>query len=183
MKFFFILIFSFLLLNSCGIYRPTDARVISPNADERIKKNIEEGRGFTLGGALNKGGGNFLFASSNPMWRASLEKLSFLPLTVVDYSGGMIITDWYSDNSENEIKISVRFLSNEIRSDALKVIIHKKNCKSYNDCSITEINNSTNNEIRLAILKRAAEIEKRDLVLKKKEVGERRIKTDEPGAR
>ena len=183
MKFFFILIFSFLLLNSCGIYRPTDARVISPNADERVKKNIEEGRGFTLGGALKKGGGNFLFASSNPMWRASLEKLTFVPLNVVDYSGGVIITDWYSDNSENEIKITVRFLSNEIRADALKIIIHKKNCKSFNDCTITEINNSTNSEIRLAILKKAAEIEKSDLALKKEEIGERRIKTDEPGAR
>ena len=183
MKFFLIIIFSFLLLNSCGIYRPTDARKVSPDANKRIKKNIEEGRGFRLGGIGNKGGGNFLFASSNPMWRASLEKLAFVPLNVVDYSGGIIITDWYSDNSENEIKITVRFLSNEIRSDALKVIIHKKNCKSFNDCSITEINNSTNNQIRLAILKKAAEIEKSDLALKKEEVGEYRTREDEPGAR
>ena len=178
MRFILIIIFSALLLNSCGIYRPTDARVISPNADERIKKNIEEGKGFSLGGALNKGGGNFLFASSNPMWRASLDKLDFVPLNVVDYSGGVIITDWYSDNSEDEIKITIRFLSNEIRSDSLKVIIHSKNCVSFNNCTISEIKNSTNNEIRLAILKKAAEIEKNDLVLKKKDIGEYRIKTD-----
>ena len=120
----------------------------------------------------NKGNGNFLFASSNPLWRASLEKLSFVPLNVVDYSGGVIITDWYSDNTENEIKITVRFLSNEIRSDALKVIIHNKNCESFNNCSITEISNSTNNEIRLAILKKAAEIEKSDIALNKEKVGE-----------
>ena len=178
MRFILIIILSISLLNSCGIYRPTDARVISPNADERIKKNIEEGRGFRLSKALNQGGGNFLFASSNPMWRASLDKLAFVPFNVVDYSGGVIITDWYSDNSEDEIKITVRFLSNEIRSDSLKVIIHKKNCKSYNNCSITEINNSTNNEIRLAILKKAAEIEKNDMALKKEKIGEYRIKTD-----
>ena len=172
------------MLNSCGIYRPTDARVISPDADKRIKKNIEEGRGFSLGATLGKkNSGNFLFASSNPMWRASLDKLAFVPFNVVDYSGGIIITDWYSDNSENEIKITVRFLSNEIRSDALKVIIHKKNCKSFNDCTITEINNSTNNEIRLAILRKAAEIEKSDLALKKEEIGEYRTREDEPGAR
>ena len=178
MRFILIIILSISLLNSCGIYRPTDARVISPNADERIKKNIEEGRGFRLSKALNQEGGNFLFASSNPMWRASLDKLAFVPLNVVDYSGGVIITDWYSDNSEDEIKITVRFLSNEIRSDSLKVIIHKKNCKSYNNCSITEINNSTNNEIRLAILKKAADIEKNDMALKKEKIGEYRIKTD-----
>ena len=184
MKFFFILTLSFLLLNSCGIYRPTDARVISPNADERIKRNIEEGRGFSLGRAMNnRGGGNFLFASSNPMWRASLEKLTFVPLNVVDYSGGVIITDWYSDNTENEIKITVRFLSNEIRADSLKIIIHKKNCKSFNNCTITEIDNSTNSEIRLAILKKAAEIEKNDLALKKEKIGKYRTRSDEPGAR
>ena len=64
------------------------------------------------------------------MWRASLETLDFLPLTTVDYSGGMIITDWYSENNNNNesIKITVRFLSNEIRSDSLKLIVHKKNC-------------------------------------------------------
>jgi len=183
MRFILIIFCSLLLLNSCGIYRPTDARVVSPNADERVKKNIEEGRGFSLGGALKKGEANFLFASSNPMWRASLEKLTFVPLNVVDYSGGVIITDWYSDNTENEIKITVRFLSNEIRADALRVIIHKKNCKSFNNCTITEINNSTNSEIRLAILKKAAEIEKNDLALKKEKIGEYRTRSDEPGAR
>ena len=61
------------------------------------------------------------------MWRASLEILDFLPLTTVDYSGGMIITDWYSENSSNEsIKITVRFLANEVRADSLKIIVHKK---------------------------------------------------------
>lgn len=157
------------------MYRPTDARKISPSASDRVKKNIEEGRGFRLSGLGNNGNGNFLFASSNPMWRATLEKLSFTPLNVVDYSGGVIISDWYSDgNSGDEIKITIRFLSNEIRSDALKVIIHKRNCKTFNNCSISEINNSTNNQISLAILKKAAEIENNDLALKKEKSGEYR---------
>ncbi len=174
MKFFLIIISLIYFLSSCGIYRPTDARVISPNADDRVRKNIEEGRGFRLSTSLGKGNGNFLFASSNPMWRATLDRLSFVPLNVVDYSGGVIITDWYSSNSNDQIKITIRFLANEIRSDALKVIIHKKNCKTLNDCSVTEISNSTNNDIRLAILKKAAEIEKKDMVLKKEKDGEYR---------
>jgi len=97
-----------------------------------------------------------------------------VPLNVVDYSGGVIITDWYSDSSSEEIKITLRFLSNEIRSDAIKVIIHKRNCKSFSNCSIKEINNSTNSEIRLAILKKAAEIEQNDVALKKESSGEYR---------
>ena len=175
MKLFIIFIISIFLLTSCGIYKPTDARKISPNPNERIKKNIEEGRGFRLAGLGANKNGNFLFASSNPMWRAALDKLSFTPLNVVDYGGGVIISDWYSDgNSNDEIKITIRFLSNEIRSDALKVIIHRKNCKTFNNCSINEINNSTNNEISLAILKKAAEIEKNDLAIKNEEIGEYR---------
>ena len=171
MKFFLIILSFIFLLNSCGMYRPTDAREVSPNAKDRVKKNIEEGRGFRLGN-FGKKNSNFMFASSNPMWRASLDKLSFVPLNVVDYSGGVIITDWFSDNTNDEIKITVRFLSNEIRSDALKIIIHKKKCKSFTNCSITEINNSTNNEVRLAILKKAAELEINDKALQKEDEGE-----------
>ena len=153
-----------LFLSSCGIYKYSDARKNPVNANERVKKNMEEGRGFRLG-SLGKKGGDFLFSSSNPMWRASLEKLSFAPLSVVDYGGGVIITDWFSDGGNNEeIKIGVRFLTNEIRSDAIEIIIHKRICKTFNNCKIQNIKNSTNNEIKFAILKKAAEIKKQDLV-------------------
>ena len=102
-----------------------------------------------------------------------MDKLSFSPLSVVDYGGGIIITDWFSEGDSNEeIKIAVRFLSNEIRSDAIKVIIHKKMCESYNNCKISTIENSTNNEIKLAILKQAARIEKKDQAKTKEEIGD-----------
>ena len=162
------LLFCILLINSCGIYKPTDARKVPVNADERVKKNMEEGRGFRLG-SLGKKGGDFLFSSSNPLWRAAMDKLSFAPLSVVDYGGGIIITDWFSDGSSDEqLKISVRFLSNEIRSDAIKIIIHQKKCETFTSCKVIGIENSTNNEIKLAILKQAALLEKEDLVKTRK---------------
>ena len=70
----------------------------------------------------NRGGTNFEFASSNELWRASLDVLDFMPLTSANYSGGIIITDWYSEqgNTEESIKITIRFLSNEVRSDAIR---------------------------------------------------------------
>ena len=167
-----ISLFCIFVLNSCGIYKYSPAKDNPTNADERIKKNMEEGRGFRIAG-LGKKGGDFLFSSSNPMWRASMDKLSFAPLSVVDYGGGIIITDWFSEEDSNEeIKIAVRFLSNEIRSDSLKVIIHKKNCVSYNNCKISTIENSTNNEIKLAILKQAARIQKKDLDKTREETGD-----------
>ena len=158
--FFTILTF---ILNSCGIYRPVDSREIPVNEAERVKKNIEEGRGIKIGGGFKKGG-DFQFASSNPMWRASLETLNFLPLANADYSGGIIISDWYSpDENKNEsIKITIRFLSNEIRPDGLEVILFKKKCQIYENCKVVNSSSNTGNEIKLAIIKRAVEIERID---------------------
>ena len=164
MKKTFSVLITLILLTSCGIYKPSDARKVPVNANERVKKNIEEGRGFRLS-TLTKKGGDFLFASANPMWRATMEKLTFAPLSVVDYGGGVIVTEWFNEgNSDEEIKIAVRFLTNEIRSDAIQVIIHTKKCETFNNCKINKIENSTNTEIKLAILKKAAEIKNQDLI-------------------
>ena len=158
-------------LNSCGIYQPVDARKVSPNADERVKKNLEEGKGFTImGGISGKSGTNYQFASSNPMWRATLEILDFLPLSNVDYSGGIITTDWYNEgtSSEESIKITVRFLSNEIRADGIKVIVHKKNCAIGQSCSIKKIESALEDELQFAILKKASIFAKEDLSKRRK---------------
>ena len=165
-----IFLLSFFFLNSCGLYKKTDSKKIPTNADERIQKNIEEGRGFRLGSLGKNKGGDFQFASSNPLWRATLQKLDFAPLSNVDYAGGVIVTDWFSENDTNEqIKITVRFLTNEIRSDAVNIIIHKKSCNTQNKCKINKIENTLNNEIKFAILKKAAQIQNQDLVIRKKD--------------
>ena len=162
--FYILAAIAFLIsLNSCGIWDPADARKVSPNADERVKKNLEEGRGITLGGAL--GGGsrtNYQFASSNPMWRATLEILDFLPLSNVDYSGGIITTDWYNEGtaSDESIKITIRFLSNEIRADGIKVIVHKKKCNTKQKCTVKKISSALEYELQVAILKKASIFEK-----------------------
>ena len=160
-SFFLILFF----LTSCGgIWDPADARKVPTNAKDRVAKNIKEGRGMKLLGKKNSG--TFQFASSNPMWRASLDVLDFLPLTNASYSGGVIITDWYSDDSsgkKNEaIKISVKFLSNEIRPDAINIKVYKKNCQAFENCKITNSESSLINELKIAILKKASQLDKAD---------------------
>jgi len=146
-------------LTSCGAfkYKKTDARKISTDPEERIKKNLEDGRGFRLFGGENKGGTNYEFASSNELWRATLDTIDFMPLTTANYSGGIIVTDWYSgdQNSNENLKITVRFLTNEIRSDALDLKIFYKNCDSSNRCSIDERKGSLVNELKKEILKKA----------------------------
>ena len=164
-RFFLIVPLALIMLTSCQAIKPkkVDTREVPIKGSDRARKNIEEGGGVSLKNVLNRGGGtNFEFSSSNPMWRASLEILDFLPLSTVDYSGGMIVSDWYTgDSSDEAIKISIRFLSNEIRSDSLKIVVHKKKCSQNQTCKTQLLNNSKiSQELRVTILKKAAELEK-----------------------
>ena len=163
LKFTFILFLSSLLLNSCaGKFPGGDARKFPEDPAKRVAKNIEEGRGFSITEKLKKSGGVFEFASSNELWRASLDIIDFMPLASVNYSGGIIITDWYStDQSSNEsIKISIRFLTNEIRADALSIKVFNKKCLTQLNCVTTEKDGSLILELKEKILKTAAIYEK-----------------------
>ncbi len=175
MKPILYLFFIFVLILQSGCqalkYKKVDAREFPPDPKERVKKNLEEGRGFRLMGSTTKGG-TFDFASSNPLWRASLDMLDFMPLISANYSGGIIITDWYSenDNPNESIKISVRFLTNEIRSDAIDVSVFLKQCSgNQTNCSISQNNNTLVTEIKSNILKRAARYQKDTIEKNKKE--------------
>ena len=158
-----------LLLSSCG--KAGDARKIPANMEDRQRQNIEEGRGikfFSSNDARLKG--EFDFASSNELWRASLDTLDFMPLALANYSGGIIVTDWYSDSDSNDesVKISIRFLSNEVRSDALKIKVFYKNCSAQLDCKITDKSGALSNELTEKILTKAAIYEKEKKSKKKK---------------
>ena len=148
-----------LLTNQCGIWDPADARKVPVNAKDRVAKNIEEGKSIKFS-KLGKGGGSgiFEFASSNEMWRATIEILDFVPLSSADYGGGIVITDWYNDsgNEKEAIKIMVQFLSNEIRADGIKVVVYDKYCETINNCRTNINTGNVSEEIKLAILKKAA---------------------------
>ena len=153
-----------LLLASCQLAKMGgDAKENPPDPRLRIKKNLEEGKGFRLMDMTNKsGGGTFEFASSNELWRASLDTIDFIPLASVNYSGGLIITDWYSanDDTNEQLKISIRFLTNEIRSDAVSVKVFTKKCDLENKCKITEESENLVKELTREILKKATLYEK-----------------------
>ena len=104
----------------------------------------------------NKKGGDFMFASANELWRASLDTIDFMPLASVNYGGGIIITDWYSDGSSDEaLKITIRFLTNEVRSDALDIKIFYKKCRDILNCKITEKTGTLVTELKKKILTKA----------------------------
>ena len=163
-----LLLFVFILTTtSCSVpkfAKPSKTyKDIPVNAQERARQNVEQGRGVSVKKLLKKGTGstNYEFSTSNPLWRSSLEILDFLPLSTVDYSGGIIITDWYNDSdANNSIKITVRFLSDEIRSDSIKVIVHRRNCTSINNCKTSVLNSKIKSELTSSILTKAVLLEK-----------------------
>ena len=157
-----VLISIFFLLFGCksGKLPGSDARKIPYDPKERVKRNLEQGKGFRLNNTIQGNrGGTFEFASSNELWRASLDVIDFMPLASANYSGGVIITDWYSDNNNpNEsLKITIRFLTNEIRSDALNIKIFYKNCENLNKCTISEKSGTLTKELKKEILKLATQ--------------------------
>ena len=165
LKFPFFVILTLLLLNSCGWYKRSDVKDNPVNVDERVKRNIEEGRGFRFGTGATRGG-DFDFASSNPLWRGAIDVFDFVPLTNASYSGGIIITEWFSAENNNpnnrELKITVRFMTNEIRADAIQVLVFEKKCDTNNNCKTKKIKSKLEGELKLAILKKAALFEKDD---------------------
>ena len=149
-----------------------DARKFPADPKLRVEKNLREGRGLRLNDAFKQKSGTFDFASSNELWRASLDVIDFMPLLSVNYSGGIIVTDWYNEkNSPNEsIKISIRFLTNEIRSDALDIKIFNRICiDTLINCNISNSGENLANEIKKEILKKAAKykILRKDETIKK----------------
>jgi len=170
-----LILLSILLLlsqSACNSLKPkkVSAKDFPPDPRKRVEKNVNEGRGFRVMGGNSKKGTSYEFASANPLWRATLDTLDFMPLSSANYSGGIVITDWYSENnSPNEsVKISVRFLTNEIRSDALDINIYLKKCSENSmNCSISKNNNDLVADLNLSILKRATKYQK-DMIDKNK---------------
>ena len=166
MKKSIILLLVVLLIHSCGkndTFLPGgDARENPPEPEKRVKKNLEEGKGFRLDNMFKgkSGGGDFEFASSNELWRASLDTIDFIPLISANYSGGIIISDWYSEDQENFIKITIRFLSNEVRSDAIDIKIFYKLCDANMKCVTSKRESKLVEELKTQILKKAAVYQK-----------------------
>ena len=173
----FIVVFVILLitsLTSCN--SKVDQRKMKHNVKDRVKQNIDEGRGIRFGSIIDKPG-TFNFNTSNPLWRASIESLDFMPLSSADYGGGIIITDWYSSgkNENEEIKITIRFISNEIRADAIQIYLHKKLCKPNMACKISQIESEIKNSLKLKILKKAALIQKQQHLDSFEKTGSKKI--------
>lgn len=149
---------------SCSKVDPVtgESKIIEPDVQKRAREYADKGGGI-FGDINNKkpGGSTSVdFATSNVLWRATLKSLDFLPLLNVDYAGGVIIYDWYSEdlNSKEQIKIFINFNSSELRTDSLNITVHKKICLTNENCKITRLSGSYDNEIKDSIITTARKI-------------------------
>jgi len=152
-----LIFLSLSLLTACAKNDPATGEkiIIEPDASKKAREFAEKGGG--LFGNINKagsGGTTYEFATSNILWRATLKSLDFLPLINADYSGGIIVYDWYSqsNNPKELFKITVQFLNNELRSDSIKIIAHKKICDHADRCSNSAIEQNFANSIKENII-------------------------------
>ena len=142
---------------NCAKVDPVTGEKILIEPDTRKKSREFADKEGGIFGDLGRSGNKsttFEFGTSNVLWRATLKSLDFLPLLNADYSGGIIIYDWYSQNNnpKEQIKISVQFLSNELRSDSIKIIAHKKICETTERCSNSTIDQNFANSIKESII-------------------------------
>jgi hypothetical protein len=160
----FFLSLLIIILSSCKGNEKKDGitgnqEKFEPNADVRAREFADKNP-ITLFKDSKDKNTNFEFGTSNVLWRASLKTLDFIPLATVDYSGGMIITDWYTEGKLNkeQIKIQIRFVSTELRSESIQVISYKKICETNNECLNIAGNESFNREIKELIINTARQI-------------------------
>ena len=162
-KFLLAFLAFFLLIASCSYLPDLSGPPIEPNAKKRAQQNVIDGKGIKIFNRNGNSGGNFSFASSNPMWRATLDILDFMSIASSDYSGGVIITDWYSESDPDEaVKFNIRFLSNDIRADGININLYKRTCKGQN-CTTRQIKDELIFELKDKILKKAAIYKELDL--------------------
>ena len=162
----YIIIFCiFIFISQCAKVDPVTGEkiIIEPNTTEKAREAVRKGGGL-FGDITNKNTTNtFEFSTSNVLWRATLKNLDFLPLMNADYSGGIIIYDWYSDKDDKQlIKVSVRFLSNELKSSSVLVSGHKKICNDVGKCLVEKLNDKFTNEIKESIITTARQIKIED---------------------
>jgi hypothetical protein len=164
-KYQYILLFLVAFLSHCAKTDPVTGEKILIETDARKKsRDFVEKQGGLFGDiGKSSSGTNFEFSTSNVLWRATLKSLDFLPVANADYSGGIIVYDWYSNKEDkHSIKISVRFLSNELKSSSIMVAGHKKICDDLGKCFIEKLNNKFTDEIKESIISSAREIKIED---------------------
>lgn len=170
LQFLNIILFTLLFLQSCSTFSSKKEEseavktVIGDNKkrlEPNLKERAEKFEGEMIFGGKKKQNNTFDFATSNVLWRASIEALDFIPLANASYSGGVIVTDWYSPSltSNEQVKIEVNFLSSDLKPSSINVKSFKKTCENNTlKCKTISGDKNFNEKIKSSIFNKAREL-------------------------
>jgi len=150
------LIASALFLTSCASDSEPEPEPRQVEANSGGNGGLLEG----LLGGINGGPRSENITVNSYLWRASLDTISFLPLTTADPFGGVIITDWYSppETPAERFKVTVYILDRELRADGLRVAVFRQVRKGSDSWVEAKVDERTGRDIENAILKRARQM-------------------------
>lgn len=130
---------------------------IDPNAISKAEKARDSKGSIIFGKKSGRGESSSSLSLGNTsiLWKAALKSLENIPITESDYAGGIIITDWYGGGSKNgkveDIKITVKFLSDKLSPTSLEVLTYKRICEK-SICKTNKLNSPLSNKIKENIL-------------------------------
>ncbi len=115
---------------------------------------------FVFGSGSKKEEGGVGIAVNSFLWRASLDTISFMPLSSADPFGGVIITDWYTtpDSTRERLKVQVYILDRQLRSDGLRVSVFRQTLDDAGAWIQSTVNKQTIVDLENAILTRARQL-------------------------
>ena len=149
---------SSVLVSGCSMMPTREAR---GDRDRVYATQDNEGGGFNLFGGRRSSGADTEagIGVNSYLWRASLDTLSFMPLSSADPWGGIIITDWYTnpEKPDERFKATVYILDTRLRADALNVAIFKQ-VNAGGQWVDSAVTSQTETDIENAILTKARQL-------------------------
>jgi hypothetical protein len=118
-------------------------------------------RSRAAGGAGDPGGAGGGGIGVNAfLWRATLDTLSFMPLSSADPFGGVVITDWYSPpGAPNErFRATAYILGRQLRSDGVRVVVFRQEQARNGAWQDSPVSAGTAGELEDQVLSRAREL-------------------------
>lgn len=108
--------------------------------------------------SANAGGGGI--GVNSYLWRATLDTISFLPVTSADPFGGVIITDWYApqETPNERFKLNVYVLGRALRADGVKVSVFRQVFDASGNWRDSQVEADAARKIEDSILTRARQL-------------------------
>ncbi|CAA7614931.1 conserved exported hypothetical protein [Candidatus Terasakiella magnetica] len=146
--------------NSQAVFPTKDKGQSAPRMSNEPRETIFGPEGL-FGKSKDQGGGAGSGIGVNAyLWRASLDTISFMPITTADAFGGTIITDWYQlpETPNERYKVNVFIIDRTLRADGVKVSLFKQVKDGTGNWADTRVDPKMATDLENSILTRARQL-------------------------